>query len=86
MFSGLYPQLLHTSGEEKAFSTEYNWSLMKHGILKKKALEFDEELKVWKEVLDTLGSEIVSSNMSGQSFGSLFRTTSMWMDFRNEGS
>ena len=41
---------------------------MKHGILKKKALQFDEEIKVWKEMLDTLGSEIVSSNMSRTEF------------------
>ena len=42
--------------------------LMKHGILKKEALQFEAETKVWKEVLNTLGSEFVSSNMSRKEF------------------
>ena len=69
MFSGLYPQLFaHIYGEEKVFSTEYYWALMKHGILKKEALQFEVETKVWKEVLNTLGSEFVSSDMSRTEF------------------
>jgi hypothetical protein len=69
MFTGLYPHLFaYIYGEDEAFETEYYRSLMKHGILKKEALQFKAETKVWKEVLNTLGSEVVSKKMSRTEF------------------
>ena len=69
MASELYPQLFaHIYGEDKAFSTEYYWALIEQGILKKEAQQFKEETEVWNEVLNTLGSELVSSNMSRTEF------------------
>jgi hypothetical protein len=58
---------------------EYYWALIEHGILKKEAQQFKAETEVWKEVLNTLGSEFVSNNMSrtvsdrcSEPYGSIF--------------
>ena len=68
-FPELYPQLFaHIYGEDKDFSTDYYWALMEDGILKKEAQQFEAENEVWKEALNTLGSEFVSNNMSRTEF------------------
>ena len=69
MFSELYPQLFaYIYGEEEDskdadFSTEYYMAL-ENGILKKEGQQFRAETEVWKEVLNVLGSELVSRFMS----------------------
>ena len=47
----------------------------KHGILKKEALQFEAETKVWKEVLNTLGIEFIYVQQHGQDRD---RTCLMW--------
>ena len=69
MCAGLYPQLFaHFYGEDDSFSFEYDWALTEKGILKKRGQQFKAETKVWNEVLNTLGSEFVSKNMSRTEF------------------
>ena len=69
MFSEVYPQLFaHIYGEDEDFSTEYYWALIEEGILKQEAQQFRAETEVWEKVLDTLGSEFVSKNMSRTEF------------------
>ena len=41
---------------------------MDNGMLKKEVLQFRTETEVWKEALNTLGSESASNNMSGTEF------------------
>ena len=66
MFSELYPQLFaHIYGED--FSLKYYLAL-EDGILKKEAEQFRAETEVWNEVLNILGSELVSNNMSRTEF------------------
>ena len=69
MCNTLYPQLFaHIYGEDEAFSFEYDWALTEKGILKKRGQQFKAETEVWNEVLNTLGSEFVSKNMSRTEF------------------
>ena len=68
---GLYPQLfahIYGADEDSDFLTEYYWALIENGILKKEAQQFKAEAEVWKEALNTLGSELVSKNMSRTEF------------------
>ncbi|KAJ1560524.1 hypothetical protein HK096_008311 [Nowakowskiella sp. JEL0078] len=44
--------------DEQEFSTEYNWALMEHGILKRQTQQFEFEAEVWKEAFEFLGSVI----------------------------
>ena len=41
---------------------------MENGMLKKEALQFKTETEVWKEPLNTLGSESAWNNMSSTEF------------------
>ena len=69
MYSELYPQLFaHIYGDDEDFSTEYYWALLEKGILKKVAQQFRAETEVRNEVLNTLGSELVSKNMRRTEF------------------
>ena len=68
MYSVLYPELFsHIHGDGEGFSAEYYRTLQK-GILKKKAQQFKVETEVWNEVFNTLGSELVSMDMSRTEF------------------
>ena len=55
-------------------------------MLKKEALQFKTETEVWKEALNTLGSESsASNNMSSTDFRIVEQNSWMWIDFRMEG-
>ncbi|KAJ3125884.1 hypothetical protein HK098_008135 [Nowakowskiella sp. JEL0407] len=46
------------SDSDEDFSTEYNWALMEHGILKRKTQQFNFETEVWNEAFEILGDEV----------------------------
>ena len=59
---------------------------MENGMLKKEALQFRTETEVWKEALNTLGSESsASNNMSSTEFRIVEQNPWMWIDFCKEG-
>jgi hypothetical protein len=74
MFPAIYPQLFaHIYGEDRDFATDYYWSLMEHGILRREALQFGKETEVRNEVFKLLGDKLVSRDMSKEDFSTLVR-------------
>ena len=49
-------------GEDEHFSTEYYWTLMEHGIMRKEAKQFEKETEVHREAVEILGEELHQQN------------------------
>lgn len=69
MFTALYPQLFAFAfGDEKEFSGDYYWALMKCGILREVTKQFDYEVEVWHEVKSILRDELADQDYTRTEF------------------
>ena len=74
MFSVLYPQFVY--GEDRYFSADYYGALMKNGILRKEAQQFEKETEVWKEASKLVMSSCRVWYYCAEECGAIFRRRS----------